>query len=173
MNTNINQRPIKRASRANDITNCDWRDDARNVTEHVEQATGKTADLFWRGICHYCPTQRPDALTEEGQRHKADDHPLNVDVVAEHHHHRQQHAHYDRCFTRNVQRSRAAHQPVGNNPTQHTADKTANSRNGSHKARFQNRHPTRLHQINRKPGNEKVSQGVDTVLTDINADHHP
>src|SRR5699024_11106790 len=145
MNTNINQRPIKRASRANDITNCDWRDDARNVTEHVEQATGKTADLLWRGIrqyyktqlpnslteqfeqatgktddlswrgiCHYCPTQRPDALTEEGQRHKADDHPLNVDVVAEHHHHRQQHAHYDRCFTRNVQRSRAAHQPVGN-----------------------------------------------------------
>lgn len=89
MNININQRFIKRVSRVNDIINCDWRDDVRNVIEYVEQVIGKIVDFFWRGICYYCLIQRFDVFIEEGQRYKVDDYLFNVDVVVEYYYYRQ------------------------------------------------------------------------------------
>lgn len=83
MNININQCFIKGVSCVNDIINCDWCDDVRNVIEHVEQVIGKIVDFFWCGICYYCLIQCFDVFIEEGQCYKVDDYLFNVDVVVE------------------------------------------------------------------------------------------
>ena len=109
MDTDVDQRAVERAGGADDIADGDRGDDAGDIAEHIEQTAGETANLFRRGIRHHRPAEGADPFAEEGHCHKADHHPLHVDIVTHQHGHGEQHPQHNRRFARNVQRAGAAH----------------------------------------------------------------
>src|SRR5580658_3727344 len=64
-------------------------------------------------------------------------------------------------------------QAVRTDATQHTSDGSAQGRKCHREASAQNRHVTRLHQVNREPRDEEVGERRNAELAEVDSDQHP
>src|SRR6185312_11353040 len=108
----------------------------------------------------------------EGERHEEKDDRLRSGVVASDHRGGEEHTGDDGELAGEGEGVAAAEESVGPEAAEDSTDGAAEGGQCDREASLEDRHVTRLHEVDGKPCDEEIGEGRDAELADVNSYEH-